>query len=218
MSDMSVQWVVVLVHGTWDTRAHWTRKNSRICHYIQTRFSGVCFNRLVWTGENNCQARWKAADRLENRLYQLRRAHPTAKLIILAHSHGGNIALYACRRHDVDAIVDGVVCFGSPFISAKAEAVYGDMPLALFTTGALASLASIHFAPMALASIVFYTITLLSLGTITRRSAFRRDRGLYYDLDEAEALCDRLTIKEPPSTSLLILTTEGDEASVALAV
>ena len=218
MSDIAVQWVVVCVHGTWDTRALWTRNKSPFFHYIQSRFSGVCFNRLVWSGENSCLARLKAADRLEKRLHHLRRAYPTAKLIVIAHSHGGNIALYACRRHDVDKIVDGVICIGTPFISAQAQAIFGDMPLAFFTTGFLASLAGICLAPMALVSIGFYMVALLSLAAITRRHSFRRDYGLYYDLREAESLCDRLTINEPPSTSLLIVTTEGDEASVVLAV
>lgn len=216
--QVAVDWVVVLVHGTWDSGAPWTRAQSRLCRYIRDRFSGVRFNRLVWTGENSCQARWNAADRLQERLAHLRRAYPAARLIVIAHSHGGNVALYACRRDDVDRMVDGIVCLATPFVSAHAQRIYGDMPLALFTTGAMASLAGISLAPMALASIGFYILTLLSLASMALRNMRRRRRGLHYDLYDAAALCDRLTVKAPPSTSLLILTTEGDEASAVLAV
>lgn len=137
---------------------------------------------------------------------------------MITHSHGGNVALYACRNDYIDRMVDGIVCLSTPFISAHPKRIYGDMLLALFTTGAIASLASISLAPMAVVSIGFYMMTLLSLASMALRRKRRRRLGLHYDMSAAISFCDRLTVKAPPSTSLLILTTEGDEAYVALAV
>jgi len=58
---------------------------------------------LPWTGKNSIDARDEAAHRLATHLLAEHAEHPQATQLIIAHSHGGNIALRALHhlgRHD----------------------------------------------------------------------------------------------------------------------
>ena len=73
----------------------------------------VTVDRFPWTGGNSRSAREKGAKRLAQRLES---ESSREKILIVAHSHGGNIALRALQQlSDSDRVV-GVVCLGTPFL------------------------------------------------------------------------------------------------------
>ena len=124
--------VVVLVHGTKprlfgrDLMAPptWTKRDSPFRNILAGALGEEpLFVEFDWSGANTHAARLAAAGRLADLLRQLRREHRAARLVLIAHSHGGNVALYAMRqvapadgaaRHPVD----GLVCLGTPFLRA----------------------------------------------------------------------------------------------------
>ena len=141
--------VVVLVHGTKprlfgrDLMAPptWTRRDSPFRNILAATLSEVpLFVEFDWSGANTHAARLSAATRLAGVLGQLRREHPAARLLLVAHSHGGNVALYAMRQlaHADRAAphpVDGLVCLGTPFLHATLrdlEKVFRRLSISLY--------------------------------------------------------------------------------------
>jgi hypothetical protein len=81
---------VVLVHGTYAPRAAWTRPDSKLCQLLIAALGeNTLFHRFDWDGRNSFRARKRAAIKLEEELTLLFAAHPHAKIVVIAHSHGG---------------------------------------------------------------------------------------------------------------------------------
>lgn len=59
----------------------------------------------------------EAGKKLSNLILDLHKQEPSARIHIIAHSHGGNVALYAMKTPGVQAAVDGLVCMSTPFLS-----------------------------------------------------------------------------------------------------
>src|SRR5687767_1337167 len=93
--------VVTLVHGTWGRKAKWTSRTSPLTtalrHGLPTLRKIYSFE---WNGRNSNRARLEAAQRLRWHHEHVTEAHEGAAHFIIAHSHGGNVALYACRDED----------------------------------------------------------------------------------------------------------------------
>lgn len=125
--------IVVLVHGT-KVRLFgrellapptWTKPDS----LFRSSLAGILgekplFVEFEWSGANTHRARISAAGRLADLLRQLRREHAAAMIVLIAHSHGGNVALYAMRQLGTAGAVprhpvDGLVCLGTPFLRAR---------------------------------------------------------------------------------------------------
>lgn len=92
------QTVITLVHGTWARRARWTRPDSRLCSALREGLPHVLFERFIWSGSNSITSRESAARALAEQLRALVSRFPTANHYVIAHSHGGNIAMYALAR------------------------------------------------------------------------------------------------------------------------
>jgi hypothetical protein len=118
---MSVEYVVTLVHGTWARNASWTDESSSLCRGLRDGFppSSVIFERFQWSGRNSFSARRKATNGLAAHMKRVVRKWPNARHYIIAHSHGGNIALYALRDNEVNRAVAGIVCLATPFLHAR---------------------------------------------------------------------------------------------------
>lgn len=67
---------------------------------------------ISWEGWNSAKAREQGADTLHERL----QSRPEIDKIIVAHSHGGNVAMRALQRMDTQRYVLGVACLGTPFL------------------------------------------------------------------------------------------------------
>jgi triacylglycerol esterase/lipase EstA (alpha/beta hydrolase family) len=120
------EYVITLVHGTWGRGvvlphgdAEWTRDNSSFCHAIAVALTPheVLFQRLRWSGRNSHRARLKAAGQLSELVGDLKLQYPKAHHVVVAHSHGGNVALYCLRKSDPRKQVDGIVCLSTHFIN-----------------------------------------------------------------------------------------------------
>lgn len=109
---------VILVHGTWASRKPWTKPGSDM---VTTLAGSGCrqVERFTWSGRNTHCARVSAAVALKEILIK----YADDRVIIVAHSHGGNVALAAMRlagseralRPSVPAYL---VALGTPFIIA----------------------------------------------------------------------------------------------------
>ena len=126
--------IVVLVHGTFAPNADWTEPGSTLVKAIRAAepADDTLFVRFGWPGsiggyQNNTNfIRYGAGQKLGELLWQLRKQHPRAGIVVIAHSHGGNVALYAARHAPHLA---GVVLMGTPFISVSPRDLTGDLAL-----------------------------------------------------------------------------------------
>lgn len=122
-SALSSDWpsgrpLIILIHGTWGSRSVWSQpETSSIARAIVTRFPDTFeIERFSWTGRNSPACRREAAERLAEQMIQ-NLEHNTRPIILISHSHGGNIALAArdmlpsTNRHKI-----GVVTMGTPFL------------------------------------------------------------------------------------------------------
>jgi len=116
------QTVITLVHGTWARRARWTRPDSRLCRALREGLPHLLFERFIWSGSNSITSRESAARGLAEHLRRLVSRFPTANHYVIAHSHGGNIAMYALREDDLRDRV-GVVCLSTPFLHVRPRVV-----------------------------------------------------------------------------------------------
>ena len=132
-----------LVHGTFARGAGWTEPDSPLCRNLWRMCGGRCrYERFLWSGENSHEARISAGAALADQLETSLADHPTAKHVVVAHSHGGNVTLYATRHQVVASGLAGIVCLATPFIRATARrpvlpylAILSAMPAALLLTG-----------------------------------------------------------------------------------
>lgn len=136
--------VVVLVHGTFARAASWTRPDSPLATTVAKALGGsVLLTSFEWSGRNSHAARLSGGTELAEYLRSLRLSYPTASLHIVAHSHGGNVVMYALRSTEIRDSLKSVVCLGTPFIVAYPRNVRSTLRLlkfAIITTGVLVAL------------------------------------------------------------------------------
>jgi len=109
--------IVVLVHGTFAADAAWVRRDSPFCRILRQTLGSVRICPFRWSGRNSHTARLKAAKGLAGFIDDLLDSYPNAKIHVIAHSHGGNVALYALRDDRLRKVVAGVVFLGTPFVT-----------------------------------------------------------------------------------------------------
>jgi hypothetical protein len=83
----------------------------------------VSFTIFEWSGENSHQARLTAASELATHLRAIADAHNGAAHFVVAHSHGGNVALAALSEDSARRSVDAIACLNTPFIQCRARSV-----------------------------------------------------------------------------------------------
>ena len=107
---------VVLVHGTWARGSRWPKVEAMLAD----TFAGRAHVEYVeWPGHNQVSARMKGVRALIRALRSSIRAHPDARHVVIAHSHGGNVALRALRARWLQRRVAGLVCLSTPFLVAR---------------------------------------------------------------------------------------------------
>jgi hypothetical protein len=118
-----MRYKIVLVHGTrffwmripgWYSK--WTGENSKFRGGLQEHLDGpVSFSEFRWCGANSHRARVKAAAGLARRIGNVPIDADEAQFVV-AHSHGGAVALLACHDETVQDRVRGIACLATPFI------------------------------------------------------------------------------------------------------
>lgn len=210
--------VIYMVHGTFACRAKWIRPRSPISESLRRSLDWrIKVWPVHWSGGNMVGARWRAALRLRQKIERGVKAYPDAKHFVIAHSHGGNVALSALSDEDVSKKVSGVITLATPFLSAKVvkprELI--DFGVGLFAAlfagwcVILAGVAQGHgwawWLPALLTCLV--VLGLLWLG------------GWLNDQmhDFAKRLVARMPSVLPPPDKLAVVRVEGDEAIATLA-
>jgi pimeloyl-ACP methyl ester carboxylesterase len=121
--------VFTLVHGTFARNARWRHTNAPL---VKSLFTGFGPNTVVqtygWSGGNSHSARLRAGAGLAGMIRATAAQYPTHKHILVAHSHGGNVVLYALKEIP-DIPIDGAVCLGTPFITCKERRIASVPPI-----------------------------------------------------------------------------------------
>jgi hypothetical protein len=108
-------YTITLVHGTFGNHTPWIQPGSLLRRTLETGLGGrVAFARFAWDGENDQDSRRRAATRLAEHLGEQAAARPDTCQVIVAHSHGGNIALHAAGNPAVAERVSSLVCMSTP--------------------------------------------------------------------------------------------------------
>jgi hypothetical protein len=130
MSEVGHQLLITLVHGTWprgffprivwfkqrvrelmrrrrpwDPPLFWFEEGSAFLARLSAELRDIPhkIKPLLWSGENSISERDKTAHVLAEHLSAEHAEHPQATQLVIAHSHGGNIALHALYRlHQLD--------------------------------------------------------------------------------------------------------------------
>ena len=111
--------VLTLIHGTWAPHAPWTLPDSPLRKALASQLGDrIAFETLEWSGANTHRARREAAQKLRAQLADSIAANPLARHFLVAHSHGGNVALYAMADATLRQHIAGIACLNSPFICA----------------------------------------------------------------------------------------------------
>lgn len=126
--------VVYLVHGTWahglfrfplpfssESPRLWFEPGSPfLAHLQELAGSAVGFVPFLWSGANTVRARHEAARRLAAQLREDMQREPAVSRLIIAHSHGGNVALHAVGMLGRPI---PIATMGTPFLSVRERAV-----------------------------------------------------------------------------------------------
>src|SRR5215467_7645890 len=149
MSEVPRRLLITLMHGTWgrgffpkrqrqNRRPFWFEEGSPFLARLSAELGDIPhkITPLPWSGANSISEREKTAHVLAKRLSAELAEHPQDTQLIIAHSHGGNIALNALyhlhqpdgsRLCEADSATPLVVTLATPFIEVQ-HADFGNKP------------------------------------------------------------------------------------------
>ena len=118
----------------------WHTERSEFSRRLRARLGPHAYVKsFTWSGGNTVWDRIHAAGAdgdfgtpaatstcsLREHIALIARDHPGAAQVLVAHSHGGNVCLYALRDESMARAVDGLVCLSTPFVHARERADSG---------------------------------------------------------------------------------------------
>lgn len=114
--------VLHFVHGTFARRSTWTTEGpGGLLDHLRPHFTGGASPERVtheWSGSNSFAARTEDARRLSERLAAAILDNPHSRHYIVAHSHGGTVALHGISRQpSIARALNGIVLIATPFMS-----------------------------------------------------------------------------------------------------
>jgi hypothetical protein len=126
--------VVTFVHGTFAQGAEWISNEAAFPSILREIAQGaVATFPFNWSGKNTQSARNQAAQELAEHLAKSAKSYPTARQVIIAPSHGGNVAIRAIQLLSMPHIE--LVTLGTPFINIERRDLSPLFELA-YSTGA----------------------------------------------------------------------------------
>ena len=117
------RFVITLVNGTWAPHAPWMQTDSPFCRQLEAELkkrgaTGVTILSLSWRGRNTHQERRTASVQLRRHLLAQLLQDQSARHYVIAHSHGGNVALRAvCGSPTLRRELQGIVAIATPFLA-----------------------------------------------------------------------------------------------------
>lgn len=122
MDGSPARFVITLVHGTFARGAPWTQEGSALWRALKERFGAAArIQRFDWSARNTHSARLRAGRELAKFLDRSAADNPGARNVVITHSHGGNVAIYACR-HAAPQSINDIVFLATPFIRCRDRA------------------------------------------------------------------------------------------------
>ncbi|WP_426062044.1 esterase/lipase family protein [Hymenobacter sp. B1770] len=113
-------YAVTLVHGTFAENAEWIQPASdfaqQLAGHLQHEAVISAFN---WSGENLHSARLDGGAHLAEHLRRMHHQYPTAEQVVIGHSHGGNVIMYAVKNLGVLPFTLKVVTMATPFLNIQ---------------------------------------------------------------------------------------------------
>lgn len=227
-----MSYCITLIHGTFAKDAPWTLKNSAFCNQLRLNLGDdILINEFHWSGENSHQSRISASLALAEKLKQQTIDHPKDKKIILAHSHGGNIAMYALREissGDIALEEFELITMATPFLHpTKGKLIDNLEPyLHLIPLSALAVLSLFWIFILMILIIVFYqdkhlyiyivglTGLFILLGNYVFVPYFKKHLKRKFDLlpDVIDKLIDKISVEKlNDDLSMLVVIDRWDE-------
>jgi hypothetical protein len=211
----------------WEPPPFWFEEGSHFLARLSAELHDIPhkITLLPWSGANSIRARDETAHGLAKYLSAEHAEHPQATQLIIAHSHGGNIALRALhlqkrdapQAYGADCVNPLVVTLATPFIEIH-QADFGERPDLVRMALVTAIGYILYFLAFGLfrSSSVSYLVVGVPLGFlgwywIARRTSARQNL--------VEALRDATRLGEVASTRpLLVIRAIDDEASLILAL
>lgn len=107
--------VVTLINGTFARDAAWVAPDSPLAQYLRDHLGDTpVVESMRWEGGNSTASRHEGAEMLATRIADVARVHKGSPHFLIAHSHGGNVAVQALRQ--TTGNVRGLVCLNTPFL------------------------------------------------------------------------------------------------------
>lgn len=106
---------IFLVHGTFAEDAAWVQKDSKIASRLRAALNAETVS-FSWSGGNSHSERKAASQELAKAIKIDAQEHPDSLRSIVAHSHGGNVAIRALRELEVETNINWLICLGTPFL------------------------------------------------------------------------------------------------------
>jgi pimeloyl-ACP methyl ester carboxylesterase len=212
--------VAVLVHGTAGRSNDWPRLKARLVKELP---SPLLVEDFKWSGSNRMLSRARDTAKLEAYLSDVAGLFPKARIHIVAHSHGGNLAVRAATEGLLPRIAT-IVCLATPFLIVEkrrsSELAILSMVMAVMLTliavgiGALqlSFLIRLPLEPTWLLVLVRYAVGICAAAWAAR-SAWRFAERLFSRVDRA---AEALQYDHQRSLPLYIVRSPGDEATVLL--
>jgi pimeloyl-ACP methyl ester carboxylesterase len=160
---MGIHYALIFVHGTFSSGKTWRNHGCR--PGLKTRLADalgegriVAIRIFEWRGfagtilNNGHRYRLSAAIALADEVKRLKRDQPNASVFLVCHSHGGNVAAYACNMLGSQDLPTGIVFLGTPFIHGERGPI---AERAKLLTGCGFSLASLLCLGLAIAALAF---------------------------------------------------------------
>jgi hypothetical protein len=196
----------------------WIQQDGKIARYLKKALGWrVRIEPFRWKGYNTVSARAVATKQLRTHLEDLRNRYPDAHQVVIAHSHGGNVAFAA-----IDDVVEagrllGAATLATPFLTARTRRVEGlldggDAMAAALMSGFATLATGLAYGhgwswwPWAL--VVCATVMVLILGGSWMTNAMKKTAATIEEVMKETKL---------RSEQVTIIRTRGDEAAAVIA-
>lgn len=216
-----MKYIVTLVHGTFGRRAKWANEDSPFCNELRRRLggSGVLVHSFRWTGRLSVRARDQGALELGLALRRRLDEDPTARHVVIGHSHGGTIAVQAVMDDPVLTAAVSVVCLSTPFLYVRlySSAETGPEFVVLLAFSWAMTMASmfVGYRMGHRSAAILLLICSLALLLTGNRIAGIALRALRSRAERLEHAVNRIL---PRDIKLLLVRSAADEASAGLAI
>jgi predicted alpha/beta hydrolase family esterase len=242
MTTIQPRTIVILIHGTWPRkqrqkegprRAAWCEESSPCCNAVRKALGEqVDIRAFDWQGANSPGARLTAADRLNEYLEGLSQENPHARIYLVAHSHAGNVVLYAAQHGKALHRICGAVFLSTPFLHISPRILGSGLAQKLELTASLGALVLVSLACALIwprsawkVYLFFHSASLqafflafmplcLAVGLLTPLVFVPALRALHR---WNHAYAQRLRLPDELPFPVLIIRAAGDEAASALA-